>query len=107
MATIYEYEHICCPANVSKIHADVEISLMTDKSIEFCTWNFDEHKLYVCFTNELSVDDKTILDEIVINNKANYKLMPFLKEEFFKAPDGKQYKQYVNNYGIVTTELLT
>lgn len=53
---------------ISGIHYDVEISNMTDKSIEYCLWNESTEELDIYFTNELSSEDKIILDDIVNNN---------------------------------------
>lgn len=74
----YEYEDITEQPNiatvddegvlVSGIHYDVANSEMTDKSIEYCTWWQNEEKLLVVFTNELSTEDKAILDQIVADN---------------------------------------
>lgn len=75
---LYEYENIVDEPNlatcdeegvlISGIHYDVGNSAMTDKAIEGCTWFQRDSKLEVTFTNELSVDDKAILDGIVGNN---------------------------------------
>jgi len=53
---------------VSGIHYDVAYSEMSDKGIQWCRWEEGEAKLFVCFSNELSSGDKTLLDAIVEAN---------------------------------------
>jgi hypothetical protein len=45
----------------------IDESAMTDKSYEYCSWDEDSGELEIFFTNDLSVDDKAILDDIVAN----------------------------------------
>ena len=66
----YIYEDISSP-DLDQIHLDIVSSDMDDKSIEYCRWDenpVDEHLencLHIVFTNELSQDDKTKLDNII------------------------------------------
>ena len=53
---------------ISGIHYDVINSEMTDKNIHYCLWNEHEARLYIYFNDELSQNDKSILDSIVENN---------------------------------------
>ena len=53
---------------ISGIHFDVANSVMTDKTIESCTWRHADETLHIVFTNELSGSDKAILDQIVEDN---------------------------------------
>lgn len=64
----YIYENKVNSPNLDQIHLDVASSDMTDKTIEWCRWDEDIQKLKIIFTNELSVEDKTLLDTIVSNN---------------------------------------
>lgn len=78
----YDYEDIASQPNIatygynsegelvliSGIQFDVANSSMTDKSIVSGTWWKDTEILQLVFTNELSQDDKAILDEIVSDN---------------------------------------
>ena len=66
--TIYEYQNKELSVNLTQIHLDVESSAMTDKTIEWCRW--DESTTYLCviFTNELTSEDKAILDQIIADN---------------------------------------
>ena len=54
--------------NIKIKNLDVESSAMTDKTIEWCRW--DESTTYLCviFTNELTSEDKAILDQIIADN---------------------------------------
>lgn len=54
--------------SISGIHYDIENSEMTNKSINWCEWNEDTEKLTINYNEELSQDDKDILDTIVTNN---------------------------------------
>lgn len=50
---------------ISGIHYEVSISLMTDKGILWARWDEATLTLHIEFENELSSEDKTILDNIV------------------------------------------
>jgi hypothetical protein len=47
---------------------DIQNSEMTDKNIDYLSWEEEESKIYVYFQNELSSNDKTILDQIISDN---------------------------------------
>ena len=66
----YQYANGTVSPNLEGIHLDVSNSSMVDKGIEWCRWDESTQILRVVFTNELSVDDKSILDTIVSNNIA-------------------------------------
>jgi len=68
MATQYDYTGKTSRPVSSAIHDDVGTSTMTDKTIEYCTWNESDDILHVNFTNALSGADKIELDTIVTNN---------------------------------------
>ena len=79
----YEYEDITSQPNIatfernvdgvyilaSGIQYDVANSAMTNKTIEGGTWRETEETLTIIFTDELSTEDKTLLDTIVENNE--------------------------------------
>lgn len=60
----YSYLKIDAP-DLDKIHFDVENSTMNNKSIDFCLWNEKEKVLKIFWLNELSYEDKTMLDLII------------------------------------------
>ncbi len=60
----YTYLKINNP-DLDKIHLDIENSLMNNKFIEFCIWNEKEKVLKIFWLNELSYEDKKILDLII------------------------------------------
>jgi len=63
----YQYNDITERKNTSGILAEVGTSVMTNKSIEYCSWKQSTAILYIFFTNELNPADKAILDNIVEN----------------------------------------
>lgn len=66
----YIYNNIISSINLYQIHVDISASLMIDKNIQYCRWDedIDSGELKVIFENELSLEDKAILDTIVENN---------------------------------------
>jgi len=64
----YNYANITNEPNLTQIHLDVGSSSMTDKTIEWCSWEQDTSDLKICFTNTLDAADKTELDTIISNN---------------------------------------
>lgn len=64
----YLYNNKSTSPNLDQIHIDINDSSMTDKSIEWCRWDENIQILKIVFTNELSANDKNILDSIVDNN---------------------------------------
>ena len=65
---VYTYEDKDTQPDLVGIAEGVAASEMTDKEIEGCRWDEDPKTLEVYFVNELSVDDKAILDTIVSSN---------------------------------------
>lgn len=65
---LYEYTGKVTMPNLDQIHLDVAASEMTDKTIEWCRWDEATGILKIVFTNTLSAPDKTILDNIVVDN---------------------------------------
>jgi hypothetical protein len=61
----YEYLNINNIPNLDKIHEDIELSLMSNKSVIYCLWKQKCLMLYILFESELSLEDKLILDDIV------------------------------------------
>jgi len=53
---------------LSGIHYDIINSEMINKNIDYCLWNENDENLHIFYNNELSQDDKMILDDIVNNN---------------------------------------
>ena len=68
MPTMYEYTDKTTEPDLDQIHTDVAASAMTDKVIEYCTWDDSTDILCVWFTNALSGGDKTALDTVVTDN---------------------------------------
>jgi hypothetical protein len=66
--TIYEYQNKDTSVNLTQIHLDVASSALTDKTIEWCRWDESTKCLRIIFTNELTSEDKAILDQIVTDN---------------------------------------
>ena len=64
----YLYNNKLISPSLDQIHIDINDSLMTDKSIEWCRWDEGIQILKIVFTNELSTNNKSILDSIVDNN---------------------------------------
>ena len=64
----YEYLNIINCPNLDNIHLDVGNSLMENKDISHCIWEFDLKKLMVFFNFSLNDSDKIILDNIVSEN---------------------------------------
>ena len=64
----YEYPDKTTEPDLQKIHEDVSSSEMTDKNIKYCSWNEDDTILHVFWLDELSGEDKAILDNIVEEN---------------------------------------
>jgi len=60
----YHYTMARTP-NLPKLNADVLASSMVFKSLESCKWDGAASLLELCFTDEISRDDKIILDAIV------------------------------------------
>lgn len=54
--------------NLERLGKDVNDSAMTDKTLEYATYNQGPEQLHVFFTNTLSAEDKTLLDGIVATN---------------------------------------
>lgn len=65
MAEIIYSSLSCDSVNLGKIHMLVLLSDMTDKSIQFCT--YENNILKINFESSLSIGDKTKLDTIVSN----------------------------------------
>ena len=61
----YLYENVVTEPDLNGIHTDVAASAMVDKNIGGCRWDEDSEILLVVWQNELSADDKNILDGIV------------------------------------------
>ena len=53
--------------NLDKIHADVLISDMANKDIQYCRYDKNIKILECHFNTELSTGDKVILDNIINN----------------------------------------
>lgn len=74
MSTTYTYAGKVTEPDIIQITADVVASAMTDKAIDYCTWDQNDtsgrtaQELLVVFTNPLSGADKTLLDTIVSLN---------------------------------------
>jgi len=64
----YQYNNKTTSPNLSGIHEDVAISLMTDKNIKYCRWDEDTAILQVIWQEELNLDNESILAGIVIDN---------------------------------------
>ena len=62
----YTYSLASESPNLDFIHEQVAISTMVDKQIDYCRFDEDEQLLQVIFFNELSAEDKLILDGIVV-----------------------------------------
>jgi len=75
----YEYENIKSP-DLDAIQNVIIKSSMADKSIQYCRWDEETKKLQTIFKNELSADDKIILDEIVNSNPISS--VPFSVDKF-------------------------
>jgi hypothetical protein len=61
----YTYTLVSESPDLDFIHIQVASSLMVDKQIDYCRYDEDLCLLQVIFINELSVEDKAILDQIV------------------------------------------
>ena len=100
------YEFSINNTNLSFIHKEVEASAMTDKTIESCRWDEATLKLFVSFTNELSADDKIILDGIVTNSNDNPYSPDITPTSFsLKATDDKNWDVKIDTDGIINTNL--
>ena len=66
---IYIYENETTSPDLEQIKIDVLASDMTDKILEYSTWEKDSEELKIIFTNTLDAGDKIILDEIVDSNE--------------------------------------
>jgi len=66
MSTIYIYNN-CVSGYLLK--KNIDNSEMVDKLLEKIIWNKDSDELKIQFTNPLSTEDKTILDNIVLTIK--------------------------------------
>jgi hypothetical protein len=64
----YIYENKTTEPNLDQIHIEVANSAMIDKSIQWCRWDKGLNRLKVVFTDDLSSEDKTLLDAIIANN---------------------------------------
>lgn len=83
----YTYENTVSP-NIDKIQSDIADSDMSDKTVEYCTYNSITKDLVLTFTNSLSAGDITILDGIVSGND-NYTLLKYKINNSYNNPTDK------------------
>lgn len=65
---IYTYTNKAVSPDIMGINTSVVLSSMTNKNILYCNWDQGTQLLDVVWGNDLSSEDKTLLDTIVANN---------------------------------------
>jgi len=101
---LYEYTDIVNSPRLDIIHCCVCNSEMLNKTIEYCRWDKSTKILIINFTNELSVDDKALLDTIISN--CDYtSLSP--NSINLTSQNYTNWKLKIDNDGVLITEEVT
>lgn len=96
MPTTYNYTSVTDPQATEKSRQGILDSAMTDKAIEYGTFDEDAETLDLTFTNALDAGDKTILDGIVASLPA---LDSVTTKQCFKSADESDWLLSITDGG--------